>query len=661
MSADVGFNLEFADGKIAKQYGYDSEGCFYYDTAGEEKVRIEGATANDYETYTYILADNTKITDIVIGNHITPELQASYIEFYASNDPNPDNLYSEDNLIAVYDKNNWISSNVIGASFSFTEGITASFVGMRVMDYLTGNRVGDQSGYAGVRMFKFDIYGVSTTALKSVYVAYENHYFSSVEPKTTVDDTTNYSIPKALYEKDSTFNITQVYYRNNYPNEVTSANGTALWNRSHDSTYRGIGTKTYNKTLVCEKTAHKHGTDCADATTCTVEEHTHNGYCYTFDIYEDCWTDVFYDFGDIYNINEIVYGAHNNIDLRAVDFTFYIGNDLLTLFTEANQVKSFKNSYGYISLQFGEGTSGRYVGVRFRDTAKNSAAYPANDYLRLSEINVFGSLKETVRDADVTNYKGNTALTALADTTGKASLVKEFPAIRRVNTKTGEVVNHTQTLKNIEYLFNNATATVNFTELAHVDENGKAADFGTYYTEIFYDLEKQEEITDILLVSSNGWNRAGFYDVFVSDDENIEASEKIASVQNYDNGNNTANLLTMPEGTVGRYVSVRYYAPTAGASKASDNYVVLQELEIFGKTGYSIEGKEYVSKQSYFNTYADMLATSLIADKQMYATENIKYFNIGTANGGTFTPGSEGWEKYNYIYAAKEFVAGDSD
>jgi len=496
VSADVGFNLEFADGKIAKQYGYDSEGCFYYDTAGEEKVRIEGATANDYETYTYILADNTKITDIVIGNHITPQLQASYIEFYASNDPNPDNLYSEDNLIAVYDKNNWISSNVIGASFSFTEGITASFVGMRVMDYLTGNRVGDQSGYAGVRMFKFDIYGVSTTALNSVYVAYETAQFSSVAPKTTVDDTTNYSIPKALYEKNSTFNINQVYYRNNYPYQVNSRGGTNLWTGVHDSNYQGAGNKTYK-----------------DSDGNPVR-------------YEGCWTDVFYDFGDIYNINEIVYGAHNNIDLRAVDFTFYIGNDLLTLFDDANAIKSFKNSYGYISLQFGEGVSGRYVGVRFRDTAKSSDKYPANDYLRLSEINVFGSLKETVRDADVTNYKGNTALTALADTTGKASLVKEFPAIRRVNTKTGEVVNHTQTNKDIEKLFNNATATVNFTELAHVDENGKAADFGTYYTEIFYDLEKQEEITDILLVSSNGWNRAGFYDVFVSDDENIEASEK---------------------------------------------------------------------------------------------------------------------------------------
>ena len=655
---------------VTKQYGWDKDGYYYYDYYNEdgyntphafgEKTNSSSVKLRDksvkhphsYETYTYEFPRGTVLKDVVLANSNSPEYRSSYYEIYATKGKQAD-LYNPENRIAVYDGVEEKSNNAFASHYTFNEPIEATYVGLKLIDPLSSVRTAlAGTYYTAARIWMLKFYGTEGVEKHSS----KTGAVDSVQQTTASED--NYSIPEKLHEDDASYSPQHIYYRNGIPTYAGAMltakedqNGDGI-EETVDARYRLWDRKANQDVLFDGRETYKEG----DA----------------LEYYDDTHTELFYDFGAIYDINEIIFANNTNEKSRASDFTFYASNNFEDLFTPANELSYVETNVAAVSVKTID-LKARYVGISFQDTCWGNASYPADDYLRVCEFDVMGKYSGESQVATVKNFADYTS--ALAAVAGKQSVVASVPedyAMVKGERKEGAASN-----ESLARLYNNnlAESDINDYALAHTDAEGNYVYGPDVYTAFKYDLKLSRKITDVFLGNhSNSYYQTCAYKVYVSDDAAIDESDMVAQVTHAGRGdecNVHATLISLPEGTGGRYVEVRIFMPQKMCSEgqaASNIYYRLMELNIFGDMGYTLKGDTYTSRESYFTKNAENIDNSLIANTPFYKTENITNVNFGKRDTNTSkiyydmkSPSNEDWTEASKSFTETTYYDVDGD
>ena len=620
------------DGRLAADVQGLYDGAFNNEVSNSDLTHIDGngkyVEGKDvYTSFTYDLGKVQNVTDIIVATKNETKWQPTLFNVYVSEDATID----ESDLVAqVNEKGSWEIYKNQAHIVKLDTPINGRYVELRIF---TPTRSVDSEGSVGAiywRLQEFNVYGNDP----DVKYPTKKGALNAVIQTTASED--NYSIPAKLYA-ESTENIPQhIYYRNDMPFYAYANNvDSRLWDRktNTDSQFDG---REFDDNLVR---------------------------------YEGTHTELFYDFGAIYEINEVIYANHNTDQLRASDMTFYASNDFETLFTEENKLGYEESAVQAISLKT-KGLKARYVGISFGDLC---AADRSDAYIRACEFDVMGKFSAESDVATVHNF--SSYADALAGVDDKTSVVAGAPQIYSMIN--GVKKTTSQTTDQIERLFNGKLdeSDVPTYDLAHADENGNYVSGPDVYTAFKYDLKFQRKITDVFLGNhDNGYLQAAAFKVYVSDDETIDESDLVARAVQAGRTENFharhATLITLPEGTEGRYVEVRFFMPTKMLDNGQDAtfaYTRLKELNVFGDMGYSLKGDASTSKAQYFTKNAENIANSLIAQQPIYKAENVTGINYGTREGntskyvGTFDYGTDAWDEFSRGLTETTYYDTDGD
>jgi len=643
---------------IGKVYGWDGQGYYYYNSADSAKIRDASVTTPyAYETYTYSFEEGTYVSDFIIANAREVSLRSSFYEIYA-NVGEASDLYDPENLLYVYDSGT-LSTAAFASHYHFDKTVKATNFGIKLINPINSNVVGKEHYYSAARIAKLDVYGTDKYVMDCT-VSYEENSLPFVKT-TETNPESNYSIPTHIRTSDSEYQPIYTYYRNNIPT-AADVRGTLpyLWDGASNGDVQFCGTETYWK-------------DSAKT---------------EFAYYEDTYSELFYDFGAIYEVNEILIGNHNVESLKFSGVALYAAMDYSDLFKEENKLISVSESFSSLSVATDK-IEARYVGIKIEDSCRNnennSEGYGSsknwidNDYLRLTEFDVFGKYKKAdpQQSAAVVNFPSSNKFTDVAAAVkNKVSLLSDLPKVERV--MKGEVKKSQKAAAELITVSDGSLdEEIRDGTLRFFDEAG-APIYDDIYVSFLYDLKKVQPIKDILVAHAMGFVRTGYYKVYVSRDAEIDEADAVAKVHNMggsDYANNCANLITLPNGTEGRYVEIRVIRPVANVGSTANGqpsitanmYYRMREINVYADTGYSVSGG-IISEKEYFSNNSEKIKTSLIADTAVYDVENINSFNFGThkenagniAYGGV-NRGSEKWSEASKEFTATEYRYTDGD
>ncbi len=293
-------------------------------------------------------------------------------------------------------------------------------------------------------------------------------------------------------------------------------------------------------------------------------------------------------------INQLFLASPDNHNVK--DFDIYLGNDMATLYTEANKVASYtaaeaevnKNVY-VINLE--KPVSASYIGIYFPGT-RSFEYYSNTGYLWLTEFGAYGTAP-TVSDN-------------LFDT---ANTITEYPFAAPLNMGLMPVYTyHKAYNKTNGYLTTDGIT--NWKYLTNCDYKPSAQQYGHYqvydaikagYFDIAYDLGNKMAISDVVISSGGPENSEGAYvtkwSVYVGNSldtlySNANLCYTVDLGERAKEAIGMVTQLSLPNAVEGQYVGLRFHDTNASAKGNGYADLRLSEIAIFGDDTWSVDSTE---------------------------------------------------------------------
>ena len=582
----------FAEGdankKVIKQYGYSNGQAYYYDdSTGVKKAAPEemGSNPYRYEDLIYKFTSGTGITAVALASQSQDSnmLATSNYKVLVGDD------YKDLQEVYNFDSVNYnFGTHNRTQLICFDEAIYAKYVVIRILDPVSKSHIGSTGDYlVATRLPLARVYGYA--------------------PNVNIKD-----------------NATSADGRTQLP--VGTINETDFYSLSAKTGKENLHLVQYNSAGLPVS----EGVQFTDTAKGQISDGPANGDAlikgdWTADDAGTQWhTDIYYDFGAVCDVKEVVVAQHDNW-LRIDRYAIYASDNLYDLYSDENIVGyelNGNNVSGGLSYQqnfiIKEPIAARYVGMRI--WRPQPGTHTSGMYIRLYEFNVYGCTKEqakaimTVSDSDLP--------------AGTSSIITSDPTVRyKESTNGGEFVETNSVTAN-NTLYDNNTTTAYTTDSYFADESGvyidgtAAAKTKQRVVDIEYDLGKSKDFNTIYVASKIGAEALGRYVVYASNDKDTLYSDSNV-VADYNNSegyincpyNKSRQMFSLNTSVNARYVALRIIDPKTGYKTTPANYsATIQEFNLY-KSDFSIStGTASANNTSAYETDAQ-IGSSLIRGK----------------------------------------------
>ena len=530
--------------KIIKQYGYANGKAYYYDSNGKTVAPEEmGSNPYRYEDLKYEFTAGTGITAVAVSSQSAKWLATSNYKVLVGD--------SYDALQEVY------NYNMGSYSFStynrtqlicFDEPIYAKYVVIRILDPVSQSMVGQSGGYlAATRLPLARVYGYAANI--------------SVSNKSEITQMPTGTVSESFYS-------------------LSAKTGK---DNLHLVQYNSAGLPVSGGVQFADDAKRKIMDGPADG------DAQIQGNWTAADAGTQWHTDIYYDFGAVCDVKEVVVSHHADW-LRPDRYAVYASDNLYDLYSDENIVGcelNGNNVKGAISIQQNfiatEPIEARYVGMRI--WRPQPGVHPNGMYIRLYEFNAYGCTKADAK-CSVT--------AADSDLPTGSSICTSAPTVRyKESTDGGEFV-ETESVTADNTLYDNNTSTAYTTKSYFADESGVYIDGTTAaatkqrVVDIEYDLGASKDFNSIYVASKSGVDALGRYVVYASNDKDTLYSDANV-VADYNNSegyekcpyNKSRQMFTLKNSVNARYVALRIIDPKTGHQNIADTSAYTATIQEF--------------------------------------------------------------------------------
>lgn len=302
-----------------------------------------------YADVIYRLKGETKISDIVVSSAVNSNWNMAY-KLYAGNDR--DTLFDGEPLYT----HNPAARDTYTQHYTLKQ-VSARYVALRITACTTTDELSRYGKYAPnliyPRLVEFGVYGTFTSDDVTVAEA------DSISAPTDTSVVASHKV---------------YYYNGSNRNEVSIFSPPTRW---------------YDNDLTTSAEGNNGSTPFAEQGTRPIK------------FYTDRYVDIVYNLKGTATVNKILVYNHPNVDLMTGEYSLYAGDDVNTLFTDANKLYTYKNNTTApkraqtFTLA---GIKAKYVAMRITKAQRTegfdpngSGADPVNSYFRIYEFNVYGT------------------------------------------------------------------------------------------------------------------------------------------------------------------------------------------------------------------------------------------------------------------------------